>query len=758
MVKSFLTYSTVFALIMFFLLPLKALAQNIAIDSLEDVLSKSKEDTNRVNTLMELAYVYSEIEAQKTLAYSKQGYGVAMKIGFVKGQARSIRNIGLGYYKMGNYDTAIVLCRRAIEIAEKEGLLRIKADALNTIGNTYYKRGNHYKAVEAYEEILPIYEGLGRRIDRAGTISNIGSIWNSQGKYPEALKNFQEALSLFEELDHVYGKANVQHNIANLYESQKEFDKALVFYLKTAKNDSISGNKSGRASTLSNVAEVYTHLGDTVKAIESYHQSIALFKESNTGCGANIAQTRLGRLYLSTNQIDSAYFYITTAYEISKNCESRTAMVQSLTDLGRYYQKVGDVKQAKKNFLGAYELASEMDLKPTIASAAEQLYLLNRQSNNYSDALKYFEIKEEIDEELFNEDNTRELTRLEAAYEFEKEKQRIEYDQELEIIQYNEKLENQRIVQMIVIVGLVIMSILAVIITRLYLNKRKVNKKLGFTNGEVLEQNAEIQAQNEEITQQRDQLEERSRVVEEQKLELLKKNEELIELDQEKNALIGIVAHDLKSPINQIRGMVNVAKLSYDSLPKELQEYLMQIERSSNRSVEMIDRVLDINAIENRQLDLKMERVKLVDVLHGTCQSIKLLADTKNIAVHCIYTENDTYVMADKNLLREVFENLISNAIKFSEKGKSIFLELVDSGEYVQTKVRDEGPGISTEDQKILFNKYQRLSAKPTAGEKSTGLGLAIVKRFTEEMNGSVWCESELGQGATFIVQLNKLT
>ena len=746
------------ALTIFMLLPLVLFGQNATIDSLETVLLELEEDSNKVNTLLQLAYHYGEIEAQKTIDYSEQGRRLSKEIGFIKGEARSIRNIGLGYYRAGNYDTAITLSRRAIEIAENENLPRIKADALNTIGNTYYKKGEHDKAVQAYKEILPVYEQLDRQIDRAGTVSNIGSILSSQGNYPKAFEHFQEALTAFEELNHINGMANVQHNLANLYELQEDYEKALEYYLKTAENDSISGNKVGRASTLSNVANVYTQLGDSSLAIASYYQAIALFNESGASCSVNLPQARLGELYLYRGQTDSAYFYISTAYEASKRCKSNTSMVLSLTKLGKYYQTIGNNNKAKENFQKAYDLANEMTLKPTIAETAEQLYLLNRNTGRYEEALKFLEIKDQIDKELFNESNTRKLTRLEAEYEFEKEKQGIEHAQELEIIQYNEKLERQRAIQLIVIIGLVIVSVSAVVISKLYLNKRKINKKLGLTNDEILEQNAEIQAQNEEITQQRDQLEERGRVVEAQKLELLKKNEELLALDEEKNALIGIVAHDLKSPINQIRGMVNVAKLSYDNLSPELREYLEQIEVSSTRSVEMIDRVLDINAIENRHLDLNMQRTKVTDVLDGTCQSIKMMADQKDLTIHCLYEGSYAEVNVDKNLLLEVFENLISNAIKFSEAGKNVFLDLEESDEHVRIKVRDEGPGISEEDQKILFNKYQRLSAKPTAGEKSTGLGLAIVKRFVEEMEGRVWCESQLGQGATFIVELKKLT
>ena len=101
----------------------------------------------------------------------------------------------------------------------------------------------------------------------------------------------------------------------------------------------------------------------------------------------------------------------------------------------------------------------------------------------------------------------------------------------------------------------------------------------------------------------------------------------------------------------------------------------------------------------------------------------------------------------------QVLENLVSNAVKYSPPGKNIFVRLKRHAEAVRVEVQDEGPGLSAEDQKKLFGKFARLSAKPTGGEHSTGLGLSIVKKMVEAMNGRVWCESELGRGATFIVE-----
>jgi len=115
----------------------------------------------------------------------------------------------------------------------------------------------------------------------------------------------------------------------------------------------------------------------------------------------------------------------------------------------------------------------------------------------------------------------------------------------------------------------------------------------------------------------------------------------------------------------------------------------------------------------------------------------------------------------DQELVLQVLDNLLSNAVKYSPHGKNIFIRLRQDENYLRCEIQDEGPGLSEEEKPQLFNKFSRLDAQPTGGEHSTGLGLFIVKKLVEAMNGKVWCESELGQGATFIVafpQSSKLT
>jgi signal transduction histidine kinase len=275
------------------------------------------------------------------------------------------------------------------------------------------------------------------------------------------------------------------------------------------------------------------------------------------------------------------------------------------------------------------------------------------------------------------------------------------------------------------------------------------------------ERNEELQSRTESLLDQTDYLHEANETITnmhqelaQQKDEIERKNEELLTLNNEKNNLIGIVAHDLKSPLNQSKGLVSLVRVTA-KLEGEAADCLAMIESSALRLSSMIAKILDIEAIESRQLNLKMERTNLSEILSGLEIRFKLDAIQKHIELQSAIPP-EVYIDIDKNYLTQILENLLSNAIKFSPLNKNVYLELIENERDVVIVVKDEGPGLTEDDKKKLFSKYQKLSAKPTGSESSTGLGLSIVKKFVESMHGQIWCESEAGQGARFLVKFSK--
>jgi signal transduction histidine kinase/ligand-binding sensor domain-containing protein len=244
-------------------------------------------------------------------------------------------------------------------------------------------------------------------------------------------------------------------------------------------------------------------------------------------------------------------------------------------------------------------------------------------------------------------------------------------------------------------------------------------------------------------------------LIEERTRDLNVQNEQLKELNQEKSEILGVVAHDLRNPITSIMlsGEILtdfVESQRYDNIPRIVGNMNIVAERM----LEIVRNLLHINSLESGGMELRSDTFDAEPILRHIIEQYTAPAAAKNITLRFAMETDDSTVFADESAVERVLENLISNAVKYSPHGKNIFIRLQSSSEAVRIEIQDEGPGISADDQKKLFGKFARLSAQPTGGEHSTGLGLSIVKKLVEAMNGRVWCESTLGNGATFVVEL----
>lgn len=266
------------------------------------------------------------------------------------------------------------------------------------------------------------------------------------------------------------------------------------------------------------------------------------------------------------------------------------------------------------------------------------------------------------------------------------------------------------------------------------------------THAQLLKANRELEAHGQSLEQR----------VEKRTAELKSKNERLSELNREKDGIIGIVAHDLKSPFNNISGLMQLLPAG-GTLTEEQLEYIERVNGLVERSQGLIQDLLDANELEEQNTIVNLKAFNLGEFLHDKVSAYKQMLESKKQHLDIHLNDKALAITTDKGLLGRILDNLISNAIKFSETGTSIIIDARSNDDEVYFSVKDQGPGISQEDQKYLFRKFQKLSARPTAGETSNGLGLSIVKTIVTKLGGKIEVASVVGEGTTFKVKLPKV-
>jgi signal transduction histidine kinase len=242
--------------------------------------------------------------------------------------------------------------------------------------------------------------------------------------------------------------------------------------------------------------------------------------------------------------------------------------------------------------------------------------------------------------------------------------------------------------------------------------------------------------------------------VEAQKITIEKQSIELEKLLEDKDNIIRILAHDLRSPLANISMLVKL--MEKESTPQGRAEMTGMISSASHNAEVLVKHVLEMATLEYRESGVKLVATDCRAILNEVIQSFKQASEKKNIAIQMAALDKYCMVKADNTYLRQVLENLVSNALKFSPQGRDIQLSVQHTNGHVQIRVRDKGPGVPIEEEDKLFKKFSKLSTRPTGGESSNGLGLSLVKRYMELMNGQVWFERPNDGGSIFAIELSK--
>jgi two-component system, sensor histidine kinase and response regulator len=227
-------------------------------------------------------------------------------------------------------------------------------------------------------------------------------------------------------------------------------------------------------------------------------------------------------------------------------------------------------------------------------------------------------------------------------------------------------------------------------------------------------------------------------------------------LAEDKDELLGILAHDLK---NHLGGLNMSTKLLCERVHTFRDERIQRLaDNAFYTSGQLLAFVKDFLA--NAAAEHKFQpQLTTVDTAAAATAALRIFEDRvrhKQMEIQTDFPGEQVIALADAHAMDQIFSNLISNAIKFSQPGKKVFVTVRANGTSVESSIRDEGPGFTDADKLRMFRRYGRLSARPTGGETSTGLGLSIVRKLVLAMNGELTCESSPGQGATFTVRLPK--
>lgn len=621
------------------------------------------------------------------------------------------------------YKQAEALALDIVENTNPEDESEIFAQVLFLLSQSLWRNGLPQNALIYASQSCDIATKHHYRDLQARTTGIMGILYSNLSNFPKSLEYYEISLRIDEELGNKGRIASTYGNMGIVYSNLSDFVRAQHYFQKSLFFHQEIENEQGIAGNLLNIGNLYIHLSDYKTALEYFHKALDIAIQTGNKRGEATCVGSIGNVYVKLEEYETALLYYRNSLVIAEENDNKKSMATSLGNIGSVYVQLSCYKEALENF-------------------SKALYYCKNSGNGYGESLWKGNIgaiylREDFEEYDCKKGEEYLLESIQFFHEHGVKLHEYEMRKFLADVYEREKRWEEFVFQ----------------IKRYHELKEQVYseevKKIILGN-----QYAQIIAEKEkELAIEKTRIRERELVMKE--LEML--NTKLIEADQAKNDILGIVVHDLKNPLTVIQLKSDVLQRKNIYLTKDqlisIGENIAIVVQHMNK---MISNLLDINALESGKMTMKIVSADIALLLKEAVISHSDSASVKNIAFFTEIPDEIPFVLADPEGVYQIVENLLSNAIKFSPPDLSVKVICEVEEKYISLSVKDNGPGITSEDMKKLFGKFQKLSARPTAGEYSTGLGLSIAKTIAEQMGGTLECESVVGKGANFILRLRR--
>ncbi len=612
----------------------------------------------------------------------------------------------------------------AIQAAEKSANLKERLSIQQHLGGLYYRTGNMSKAIDAYRTALQLSNESGSELNAAKAQTALASVYFITGNLKESLNNYLLALRFYENQNDKNNLVNVYAGLSAIYTKQNNFSKALEYNLKATRIYEASSDKFKTLMSYDQVGNLYLKQGNFAKAKEYYTRSLNLYNEINNKAGEASTRLQLANINLDSKDFDEATLQFNRSLTISKQLNMLPLQAANYNGLAQTFEQQKLYDKAIFAAKQAERISKSSNLKIELELAYETLSRLYKATSELDKATTFQNLSKEIKDSLYNDSTLAQLADLQLRYEGEKKQKQIELQQKEQEILASELLRERQAKNYIGIVLVLVLGGLSVFVY-LYTQNKKIAKSLALQKAE-LEQTA---------------------------IAITKQKEELGQLNAVKDRFFSIISHDLRNNLTTMKLYFDLVG-NKDYTPDEDTDALTnQISSSVENTIDLLENLLVWAQAQIKGVESKPQQLNVHQMIESNFGLLGGNAHTKGI--NLINTTNTNHtVFADEDMINLVLRNLVSNAIKFTNKGGNITLSSKQMDGQMQICVTDTGVGISKDGIDKLFTKNINPSTLGTANEKGTGLGLLLCKEFIEKNGGTIAVKSEEGKGSSFEIKL----
>lgn len=653
------------------------------LDSLESILENTNDPQVEVNVLLEIGKIQRTRNVEESLKAFRQASVKAEAIGYQYGRVEGLLSLGAFFARSGQTDSAFNYYSSAKELVGES------LDVLYGFGLTFHIQGNYDQAKVYFGRLLEESQALNDLNVQAKALLMLGSVSALQGKLSSAIQYQLDALALSELSENMSYQVMLHNNLSSDYSNLADYERAL-YHARASLKLTDETDLWSTSTIYTNMGLYEGYLGNNNEALRNHQKSYNLLQELGDTCRLVIPLNNMVDI-LRTIEPDSSIQINKKILKISSNCDNDQYQINALLGLGVIYFQKGNSRLSQRYLEEGYELAKSIAYLERQNIIAEQLYkLYDQQLKDQEKAFFYLEIHDQLSESLSDAANDREIARLESKFEFNKQKQLLEAENERDLLLRDQELQSQR---WYVIIGLIF--IFGLIVIGLLMARFRIRSKAQET-------------------------------------------EKLKEIGQFKEAMTGMIAHDLKNPLS-VLNLKTVSDPTSQAMTRQM--------------LDLVTNMLDVQKLESAAMPIDKTSLQVASLADEARKQVHPLLREKNLDLIIEVNQQDV-VSADHDLLLRVLVNLLTNAIKYSPLNASIRVTSRSEENKVHIAVEDQGSGIPEVQQVAIFDPFGQVDPLNSGGVASTGLGLTFCKLVLQAHGTQIKVESQEGQGAKFFFAL----
>ncbi|MEL6867413.1 MAG: tetratricopeptide repeat protein, partial [Bacteroidota bacterium] len=637
------------------------------------------------------------------------------------------------HYKENNeLEKAIAQYQMAIGEANRISDVRAKLDAMMEIGILYHRLSNFKEAQNYYFQVL---ESQGPELDQrlqSRAMSKVASIYQALGEFEMAYDYQLQSMQISEQLKDSVRVASSLYELGTLFFYQERYQQSLEYYQQAKVIFDQYKKEHLIYSCLGAIGSSYERLNQIELALDYNLKSLKKAEELDYTKGIAYSTSNIGSNYRLKGEYDMALEYLFRSLNLQETIQHRWGLISLHRDISQVYVDLKDYKKARIHIRQALDLAKELDSKSYIIEIYKDYANIHELLGNYAEAYGYMLKFTDLKDSILNETTLREMGKKKTMYEIEKRENEIALlKKEKEIFQKEHHIAS---LYRSILLGSVVFFILIIgLLYSRYRLQRKTNDLLAEKNTQIQMQNGQLEEANKRQQQTNKLLEENNLLLEDKNDQIRLQNEKLENSNEDLKQFAYVASHDLKEPLRMINAYTTLLQKRYAALfDPDAHEFMGYITDAVSRMETLLTDLLSYSRLNTQTYKTEwIESLDIVDIVLTTMR-YKIVEQKIKVTVD---RENMPKIKASRTQMNQLFQNLISNAIKFTDKtAPEIAVRCTVDDKEAVFAVRDNGIGISKENKEKIFEMFRRLHTQKEF--EGSGIGLSTCKKIIEKHNG----------------------